>query len=114
MPAVVLPAVPAGPGLEEGLAARVAAGPGLWEDEEWLSELRRDGLVSELLADGVLARAAAEGGHGCRIERALTAAMILLCLVTGALYQDAELGYAVTDHTAQGRTVHTGLAVITG
>jgi hypothetical protein len=31
-----------------------------------------------------------------------------------ARYQDAELGYAVTDHTAQGRTVHTGLAVITG
>ena len=27
---------------------------------------------------------------------------------------DAELGYAVTDHAAQGRTVHTGLAVITG
>ena len=27
---------------------------------------------------------------------------------------DAELGYAVTDHVAQGRTVHTGLAVITG
>jgi hypothetical protein len=29
-------------------------------------------------------------------------------------YQDAELGYAVTDHVAQSRTVHTGLAVITG
>jgi AAA domain-containing protein len=29
-------------------------------------------------------------------------------------YGDAELGYAVTDHTAQGRTVHTGLTVITG
>ena len=29
-------------------------------------------------------------------------------------YKNAELGYAVTDHTAQGRTVHTGLAVITG
>ena len=29
-------------------------------------------------------------------------------------YKDSELGYAVTDHTAQGRTVHTGLAVITG
>ena len=28
--------------------------------------------------------------------------------------QDAELGYAVTDHAAQGRTVHTGLTVITG
>jgi conjugative relaxase-like TrwC/TraI family protein len=31
-----------------------------------------------------------------------------------ASYKDSELGYAVTDHTAQGRTVHTGLAVITG
>ncbi len=29
-------------------------------------------------------------------------------------YENAELGYAVTDHTAMGRTVHTGLAVITG
>jgi conjugative relaxase-like TrwC/TraI family protein len=29
-------------------------------------------------------------------------------------YETAELGYAVTDHAAQGRTVHTGLAVITG
>ena len=31
-----------------------------------------------------------------------------------AHYDDVELGYAVTDHVAQGRTVHTGLAVITG
>ena len=31
-----------------------------------------------------------------------------------ANYRDAELGYAVTDHAAQGRTVHTGLAVFTG
>ncbi|WP_300610587.1 AAA family ATPase, partial [Trebonia sp.] len=29
-------------------------------------------------------------------------------------YHDSELGYAVTDHVAQSRTVHTGLAVITG
>jgi conjugative relaxase-like TrwC/TraI family protein len=29
-------------------------------------------------------------------------------------FKDAELGYAVTDHAAQGRTVHTGLAVFTG
>jgi hypothetical protein len=28
--------------------------------------------------------------------------------------EDAELGYAVTGHTAQGRTVRTGLAVIAG
>ena len=32
---------------------------------------------------------------------------------TYASYHGAELGYAVTDHTAQGRTIHTGLAVIT-
>jgi AAA domain/TrwC relaxase len=31
-----------------------------------------------------------------------------------ASYETAELGYEVTDHAAQGRTVHTGLAVITG
>jgi conjugative relaxase-like TrwC/TraI family protein len=31
-----------------------------------------------------------------------------------AHFQDAEPGYAVTDHAAQGRTVHTGLALITG
>ena len=29
-------------------------------------------------------------------------------------HKDAELGYGVTDHAAQGRTVHTGLTVITG
>ena len=29
-------------------------------------------------------------------------------------YENSELGYAITDHAAQGRTVHTGLAVITG
>ena len=29
-------------------------------------------------------------------------------------YGECELGYAVTDHVAQSRTVHTGLAVITG
>ena len=29
-------------------------------------------------------------------------------------HKDAELGYAVTDHAAQGRTVTAGLAVITG
>ena len=29
-------------------------------------------------------------------------------------YDEAELGYAVTDHAAQSRTVHTGLQLITG
>jgi hypothetical protein len=31
-----------------------------------------------------------------------------------SLFGDSELGYAVTDHVAMGRTVHTGLTVITG
>ena len=48
-------AVPAGQGdgpepESEALAARVAAGPGLWDDKDWLAELRRDGLIGELLA----------------------------------------------------------------
>jgi hypothetical protein len=30
------------------------------------------------------------------------------------VYRNAELGYAVTDHAAQSRTVTAGLAVITG
>ena len=37
---------------EAGLAARVAAGPGLWEDEDWLAELRRESLPESLLAAG--------------------------------------------------------------
>ena len=35
---------------EAGLAARVAAGPGLWEDEDWLADLRRESLPESLLA----------------------------------------------------------------
>jgi hypothetical protein len=58
--------------------------------------------------------------HGLLVRRALDADP-----VTGArrwaerafLYQnyaESELGYAVTDHVAQSRTVHAGLALITG
>jgi hypothetical protein len=78
-----------GDGPEPGsgaLAARVAAGPGLWDDEDWLAELSRDGLIGELLAAGTIGQAAAEGGHGHRAERALTAEMTLTCLVAGALF----------------------------
>ena len=87
IPVAVPSAVPAGQD-DEGaaLAARVAAGPGLWEDEAWLGELRRDGLVAELLAAGVIERAVAGGGHGCRLERALTAAVTLLCVITACLF----------------------------
>lgn len=67
----------------EALAARVAADPGLWDDEGWLAELRRDGLIGNLLAAGAIGRAAAEGGHAHRLERALTAEMTMLCLMAG-------------------------------
>ena len=49
-------------------------------------ELRRDGLIGELLAGGVIERAGPGGGHGHRLDRALTAAMTMLCVVTGALF----------------------------
>ena len=74
MPVPVPSGVSAGQG-DDRRAARVAAGPGAWDDEDWLAELRRDGLIGELLACGTMGQAAAGGGHGCRLERALTAEM---------------------------------------
>ncbi|HEX9042628.1 MAG TPA: IS4 family transposase [Trebonia sp.] len=87
MPAGGPSAVPAGQGDDAGpgLAARAVAGPGLWDDEPWLGELRRDGLIAELLASGVIGRAVA-GGHRCRLDRALGAAMTLLCVITCCLF----------------------------
>ena len=85
MPVPVPSGVSAGQG-DDPLAARVAAGPGMWDGEDWLAELRRDGLIGELLASGTIGQAAAEGGHGHRLERALTAEMTLLCLAAGALF----------------------------
>ena len=78
------------------------------------------GEPGRTLANGDLLRIEAVTGAGLVVRRALDADPH-----SGArrwtdrtfLYQDfsdAELGYAVTDHVAQGRTVHTGLAVITG
>ncbi|MGH3157895.1 MAG: hypothetical protein ACRDNF_15150, partial [Streptosporangiaceae bacterium] len=46
----------AAPG-ENPLATRVAAGPGAWEDEEWLADLRREPLLESLMADGTIAAA---------------------------------------------------------
>ena len=78
------------------------------------------GQPGRTLANGDLLRIEAVTSAGLVVRRALDADP-----QTGQrrwtdhifLYQhfsDAELGYAVTDHVAQGRTVHTGLAVITG
>ena len=75
---------------EAGLAARVAAGPGLWNDEEWLADLRRESLLESLLADGTIT-AAASAEHDHKLERALNAEVTALCLVAGALFP--VLGY---------------------
>jgi hypothetical protein len=83
--------VPAGQARDEapggaagGLLSQVAAGPGFWED--LLGELRREGLIAELLADGVIATAVAKAGHGHKLDRALTAEVTAMCVITGALF----------------------------
>jgi hypothetical protein len=75
------------------LAARVANGPGAWEDEEWLADLRRESLIEALMAGGTIAAAGA-ADHGHKQERALNAEVTALCLVTGALFP--MLGYDST------------------
>jgi hypothetical protein len=78
------------------------------------------GEPGRTLANGDLLRIEAVTRYGLIVRRALDAdSRTGQRRWTGrtfvyANYADAELGYAVTDHTAQGRTVHTGLAVITG
>jgi conjugative relaxase-like TrwC/TraI family protein len=78
------------------------------------------GEPGRTLANGDLLRIEAVTAGGLIVRRALDADP-----ATGRrrwtdhsflyqLFSEAELGYAVTDHVAQGRTVHTGLAVITG
>lgn len=92
---VLLPALaaPAGQGGDEagpaeagGLLAQAAAGPGFWED--LLGELRRAGLIADLLADGVIAKAAAQAEHGHKLDRALTAEVTAMCVIVGALFPD--------------------------
>ena len=78
------------------------------------------GEPGRTLANGDLLRIDAATPDGLLVRRALTPdprtgqRRWTARAFRYAGYQDAELGYAVTDHAAQGRTVHTGLAVITG
>jgi AAA domain len=78
------------------------------------------GEPGRALANGDLLRIEAVTEDGLLVRRALDADPATGqrrwtdCHFLYANYEDAELGYAVTNHTAQGRTVHTGLAVITG
>ena len=78
------------------------------------------GEPGRTLANGDLLRIEAVTPGGLIVRRALDADprtgqrrwTSQQFLYTG--YHDAELGYAVTDHVAQGRTVTAGLAVIAG
>ena len=76
---------------EAGLAARVAAGPGLWEDEDWLADLRRESLPESLLAGGTIAAAAA-AEHAHKQERALNAEDALSHAHTEILTQRRRIG----------------------
>jgi hypothetical protein len=86
---VELSSIPPAPSGEEdavpdGLAARVASGPGFWTD--WLAELDRQGLLEDLLADGVIARALREAATGHRYDRVLTAKMTVICVLVACLF----------------------------
>ena len=73
-------------GAAEGLLSQAAAGPGFWED--LLGELRREGLIAALLADGVIAAAVAQADHGHKLDRTLTAEVTALCVIVGVLFPD--------------------------
>jgi hypothetical protein len=86
---VELPSIPPVPSGEEDavpddLAARVASGPGFWT--EWLGELDRRGLLEELLAEDVIARALLEAPTGHRYDRVLTAKMTVACVLVACLF----------------------------
>src|SRR5512135_911581 len=68
-------------------AARIASGPGFWTD--WLAELDRQGLLEELLASGVIARALAEAPAGHRYDRTLSAKMTVVCVLVAFLFPGA-------------------------
>jgi Transposase DDE domain/Insertion element 4 transposase N-terminal len=66
------------------LAARLASGPGFWTG--WLAELDRHGLLEELLADDVIARALRESPSGHKYDRVLTAKMTAVCVLVACLF----------------------------
>jgi hypothetical protein len=91
-----MPAVPAStPSQSEGsageeaaeLAARLASGPGFWVG--WLADLGREGLLEELLAEDVIARALREAPTGHRYDRVLTAKMTVACVLVACLFPGA-------------------------
>src|SRR6266571_4697637 len=85
------------PGAAE-MAARIASGPGFWTD--WLAELGRQGLLEELLTEGVIARALREAPPGHKYDRVLTAKMTVICVLVACLFPGA--GYDAVLATAFG------------
>src|SRR5206468_11744347 len=81
-----------------GIAARVVSGPGFWT--EWLAELDRLGLLEELLAEDVIARALREAPPGHKYDRVLTARMTVICVLVACLFPGA--GYDTVLATAFG------------
>jgi transposase IS4-like protein/DDE family transposase len=98
-PASTLPALR---GEEESgaaeMAARVASGPGFWTG--WLAELDRQGLLEELLAGDVIARALREAPPGHKYDRVLTAKTTVICVLVACLFPGA--GYDAVLATAFG------------
>jgi Transposase DDE domain/Insertion element 4 transposase N-terminal len=80
------------------MAARVASGPGFWTG--WLADLDRQGLLEELLAGDVIARALREAPTGHRYDRVLTAKMTAACVLVACLFPGA--GYDTVLATAFG------------
>ena len=69
------------------MAARIASGPGFWT--AWLAELDRQGLLEELLAEDVIARALREAPAGHKYDRVLTAKMTVICVLVACLFPGA-------------------------
>jgi len=92
------------PALREGdsgaaeMAARIASGPGFWTG--WLAEPGRQGLLEELLAADVIARALREAPPGHKYDRVLTAKMTVICVLVACLFPGA--GYDTVLATAFG------------
>src|SRR5216683_549139 len=95
------------------IAARVASGPGFWT--EWLAELGRQGLLEDLLAGDVIARALREAPTGHKYDRVLTAKMTVVCVLVACLFPGA--GYDSVLATAfglPGLTPRPGVGTPTG
>ena len=82
-PSSIAPA-PSGEAPSSDLAGRVLSGPGLWLD--WLEELRRESLLEELLAGGVIASALEQAPHGHAYDRTLNGKMTVICVLVACLF----------------------------